>query len=413
MVAVPFIYFSILLLYVVKKRTFFCVASLLLLVYVIISFFSIVIEETNAYDNTCPNVKVTLIPTILYCVLLTIAITPFLAFHDEKIKNIGQIRDSKYINFVVYVFFMIFVLLIVLTGEDIIRNQMLLSVNENLKADIRLGRVDAVSLSGFSLQIAQKCRLFSSASLLLLPIFFYSLCFWKKKWYYNMAIFIGSMSTIPAALLQLDRSRIVYWGMVFVASFAFFYKFLPQKKKKIISIIGLVFLSFIVLYIGYMNLMRFSNKSYESDHYLISYLGQSFLNFCTNYERINLHEYSIVGAFPILNKLLGGEDLLYWYDFVSRTHRGLFIMNFSTFLGEFISEIGVLFTILWTIGFNRIAVLFLKHKNQENISFFKMNIFFVLLLVPYCGIFAHYFHEAFLNLATLGFVWAVYISSKK
>lgn len=413
MVAIPFIYFSILLLYVVKKRTFFCVASLLLFVYVIISFFSIVIEKTNAYDATCPYVEVGLLPAILYCVLLTIAISPFLAFHDEKIKSVGQIRESKYINYVVFFFFMIFIILIVFTGKDIIRNQILLGANENLKADIRFGRIEAVSLSGMPLEIIRRCRHFSSASLLLIPIFFYSLCFWKKRWYYNMIILIGSMSTVPAALLQLDRSRVVYWGMVFAACFVFFYKFLPRKQKKIIIFSGLVFLSLVFFYVFYMNVMRYSNSTYESDHYIISYLGQSFLNFCTNYERINLQEYSIVGSFPILNKLLGGEDLLYWYDYVSRTHRGLFIMNFSTFLGEFLSEIGVFFTILWTVCFNRIAVLLLRHKNKEDISFFKMNIFFVLLLIPYCGIFVHYFHDAFLNLATLGFVWAVYSSSKK
>lgn len=413
MVTIPFIYFSILWIHIVRTRTVFCIASLLLFVYMIISFFSIIIVETNGYDDTCPYVKVQFAPTLLYCGLMTLVISPFLAFHDERIKMIGTVEESKYVDWLVYLYFFTFILLIVLTGKDIVRNQMLLSVNANLKGDIRFGREDLItSVSGTLLFIATKLSAFSRGSALILPVFFYSLCFWRKKIYYHFFILIGSTSAILSSLLSLDRSGVVYWLMIFIACFIFFYKFIPKKKKKVINILLTGFTSVVILYVIYMNTMR--NSGEMEIHNLISYIGQSFLNFCTNYERLHLNDYSIAGVFPVLNKhVFGGEDLIYWYDYVARTHKGLFIMNFSTWAGEFLSEIGIFFTCLWAVVFNFISSNFLKRYNQEYVSFFKLIAFFLLLLVPYCGIFVHFYHNSNVNIVAFFILIIVYKSSKR
>lgn len=414
MIAIPFIYFLFFFIYVVKRKTIKSLVSVVLLLYTITSLGAILIDFFNAYGGSCPETKINFTPTILYCSLITLILIPFLQAKDEKIQHISIIKNTFFIDIMVYIYFGIFLFMILFLTPDIIRNMTLANIDENIKADFRFGNINYLTVGGWELSIAKRCMQLSTGSLNLLFIFFYSICFLKKKLLYNLMILLGSLTTCISSLITLDRSRIVYWLMVFILCTAFFYRFMNQKTKSVIIKAGIIFLSMGVIYIVIMNILRFGNRSdMDTNYFLLSYLGQSFINFCNFYEHLFLSEYSIHAAFPIIYHWFGeGSSSIAanWFE-VIQARSGIFIMCFSTFLGEFLSTIGLFNTILWCLGCYISLKILLRRKTLQSISFFKLHLMFVLINIPYLGIFAHFYHEYTLNICTIIFLIISYISN--
>lgn len=392
MIAVPFIFFCFLFLLYVKKAGFKSISTLLIGVYLTISFFAILIDRMNLYSNICPYVDIHIESALIFCGLLYITILPFLKAKDNKISKINPCTYTKWIDLLVYFYFYSLIIIILLTYQDLIRNIILLGANENLKADFRFGREEVLHLSGFPLMIYQRLRFFSSSSLMLLFVFFYALAFWKKKTKYYIIIFIGSLGCIYDSILYIDRSAIVYWMMFFILCAGFFYRFLQDKQKKIIKIVGLIALGLISCYVIYVNISRFSNHDISAGEFIISYLGQSYINFSLFIQELELPNYTSIHVFPFTNHLIypeyRGED---WYLYV-QNKTGIFIMCFSTFIGEFISNMGLFNTIIWCIAFSLISFHLLKRKNINEITSSQLFLLFALVCMPYLGILVSFYH---------------------
>ncbi|WP_373134256.1 O-antigen polymerase [Phocaeicola plebeius] len=413
MIAVPFIFFSFLFLKYKKKTGLKSIPTLLTGVYMTISFFAILIDRMNLYNSICPYVDIKIESAFLFCGLLYITILPFLKANDNKISKILPCTTTKWIDLLVYFYFYSLIIIILLTYQDLLRNIFLLGANENLKADFRFGREEVVHLNGVPLMIYQRLRFFSSSSLMLLFIFFYALAFWKKKTRYYILIFIGSLGCIYDAALHIDRSAIIYWMMFFVLCVCFFYRFLQEKQKKTIKVIGIITLGLILCYIIYINIARFSNLDISAEEYIISYLGQSYINFSLFIQELNLPSYTTIHVFPFTNHLVDPEFIgTDWYMYV-QNKTGIFIMCFSTFIGEFISNMGLINTIIWCIAFSFICFRLLKRKQINEISSSQLFLLFALVCMPYLGIMASYYHVYAREIGALLFYFVFRISEHK
>lgn len=413
MIAIPFFFFLVLFVHYVKKASIMSIPALLLGAYVTTSFFAILIDGMNLYSNICPKVDINFTSSVIYCTLLYITFIPFLKVKDNKIAEIRPVTTTKWIDLLVYFYCGSFFIIALLTYQDLIRNVMLLGVNENLKADFRFGREEAVHLSGVPLMIYQRLRFFSTSSLMLLFVFFYALAFWRKKVWYYVCIFIGSLGCIYDSILHIDRSSIVYWLMFFVLCACFFYRFLQDKQKKNIKLLGLVVAGLIVCYVLYINIARFSNTDNSAGGQLISYLGQSYINFSLFVQDLNLPSYSTIHVFPLTNRFIDpdfrGED---WHLYV-QNKTGIFIMCFSTFIGEFISNMGLVNTVIWCLAFSLLCRRLLKRKTAKEISLSQLFLIFALVCMPYLGIMVSYYHVYARELGAILFYIVLKISERK
>lgn len=416
MLYVPFIYFSLFWYYTIKKCGKISMASLLVFVYVLTSFFCILLDITDAYQRNCEKIEITLIPTFLYCGLLTLTICPFLKINNRSVRSILPVQNPKVIDWIVYVYAIMFLLMVILLTPDLLRNWALAEVNDNLKAELRFGGEKSITLTGWKLLIANRCVLLSFGSLNIIPIFFYNLCFRKKKIWFHIITLMGSMTLLFTSVLNQDRSRIVYWMMLFSLCYAFFHKFMSENKKVLMKKVFIAILGVGVAYVAIMNIRRFASgygNNFESLLGLINYAGQSFINFCHFFENIHLDKINISAGFPITSYVLGiNIDSAEWYDYVEK-NAGFYAVVFSTFIGELISYMGIPLTILWILLFYVISQKSVRLNKTGNISFCKFLVIYTLISVPYLGIFVHYFHAFITEFLSILFILLSYFASYK
>ena len=116
MIFVPFVYFSIFFALMWRKQKSFNVGSIITLFYIISSFFAILIKTNNLWIFHFPEIKI--IPTFLYCTLLTVSILPFYKFRSDKIKFI-TLQNSKVFIPISWILIILSFISLALTINDI------------------------------------------------------------------------------------------------------------------------------------------------------------------------------------------------------------------------------------------------------------------------------------------------------
>ena len=363
-----------------KKCGKISMASLLVFVYVLISFFCILLDVTDAYQRNCEKIEINLLPTITYCGLLTLTIYPFLKINDRNVKEFKLVQNPKVLDWIVYIYAVMFFVMVILLTPDLLRNWALAEINDNLKAEIRFGGEKAITVTGWKLWVANRCVLLSFGSLNIIPILFYNLCFRKKKLCFHIITIMGSMTLLFTSVLNQDRSRIVYWMMLFSLCYAFFHKYMDSSLKTRMKKIFVAMFGIVVAYV---------------------------------FEDIDLSKINITAGFPITSYLLGiNIDSADWYDYVENS-TGFYAVVFSTFLGELISYMGIPLTLLWVFFFYIISMKCVHLNNKYSMTFCKFQVIFTLICVPYLGIFVHYFHAFITEFLSIVFIILAYFASHK
>lgn len=416
MLYIPFIYFALFLYYTTRRCGKFSMPTILVSVYVLASLACILLDITDAYQRNCEKIEIHIVPTLMYCGLLTLTIRPFLSLGERSVNHFAVAVNPKILDRTVYVYSFVFLLMLILLTPDLLRNWALAEVNENLKADFRFGGEKAITLSGWKLYLANRCVFLSFGSLNIIPIFFYNICFRKKKLWFHVLTILGSMTMLFTSVLNQDRSRIVYWMMLFVLCYAFFHKFMDSKLNANIKKALYVLFGICVAYVAIMNIRRFSSgygDGWESVLGLINYSGQSFINFCHFFEKIDLDRINITAGFPVTSYLLGiNIDSMDWYDYVEK-NTGFFAIVFSTFIGELISYMGLSLTLFWIFLYCMLTNKCVKLSRNGTISFYKFQVIFTLICVPYLGVFAHYFHGFITEFFSIVFIVLAYFATHK
>lgn len=413
MLYIPAIFFFILFLYAKKRNGFMNTGTILPLLYCIISIGAILIDAVDAYGHICPKVDIRSESAFLYCGLLFITMIPFVNNSENKIQKVQILKKTFFIDIIVYFYFALFIVLITLIYNDIIRNLTMLAINDNMKADIAYGNVEYTTLTGWKFNIAQKLRWLSAGSMNVIFIFFYSVCFLKKKKMFYVAAIVGSLSVCISSLLTLDRSKFMYWMLTFILNFVFFYRYMGKNVKKRLMAVGGTVASAILIYVAIINIMRFTDSTDNGANYhLLSYMGQSYLNFCTFNQDFKLDNmFTTMDVMPLYNALSGGMNSLDWYS-LTESKSGVFTMCFATFAGMLLIEIGLPLTILWCVVYNRISAWVVKRKKESEITFFRAYLYMTVINAIYLGIFIYYYHEIWLNLTTTLIMIAAYFASK-
>lgn len=413
MIAIPFVFFLYLFVKYYKKNGLYSISTGLLGIYTVLSFFAILIDLTDSYSRICPYIDISIESPILFCGLLYLVMHPFLNVRETDIISVTSVKKYTYIDALVYLYFFVFIGIVLLTYQDLFRNLQLLALNDNLKADFRFGREEVLSITGFKLYLYNRLRILSFGSLNLVFLLFYTLAYRKKSWKYYVALILGSLTSAYDGIVHIDRSTVVYWGMVFILCTLLFYKKLNDSNKTFIKYILGVFGGLLLVYVAFINIMRFSSGDMHSDNYFISYLGQSYINFCTFVQELELPEYSTIHVFPVLNNIVNheyhSED---WQMFVE-WKTGIFIMCFSTFVGEFISNMGIWWTILWCVVFSFICRRLLRREYSGEIKLSQYYLLFALLCMPYLGVFASYYHVPAREYTALLFYLVIRFSESK
>lgn len=395
MIAVPFIYFSILLMIIIRKHGFDISAGIVAL-YVTTSLFALLIYRLDLQPLS--NIPINFIPTVVYCLLISICIYPFYRFSSNKIKYI-QMHNLKLFEWIVYIYFISFVLYMILYIVEI---KLILSgdFSEMRRAIYRGDFSLETQYSGVLKFIATSTGFIGNFSFIMLLFFFYSIAFLdKSKWFNGMAL-LGSLTYVAIGILGIDRSKMFYYILIFVLLFILFYKHFSVKQIKRILLMALVVLSIMLFYIITVTNSRFSKKSeFDSKGSIIVYAGQPFIFFCDFWDHYSLPDVSTKFFLPATHKYIlkdgnGATDHNAEIERKTGKNAGLFY----TFLGNFLIDWGILGPFIYCMIFIILTLVFLRRKQRNSLSFSKLIRLFLLVLVPYFGAILYFYTSATLTI---------------
>lgn len=406
MIAIPFIYFTILLIFILKTKKTFDISAYLVSLYVVISFFSIMIDINDLRSLDTLNYDISIIPTIIYCFLLSLTIWPFYKFNGTTLTSI-TLNKPKLFNFIVYLFFGSFILILFTSIGSIV--QILSGDANELRGALNDGEAiaDIPAAGGIFGPFFILANILGGFSIVMLLFYFFSISFLKRSKFFNTLILLSSLTIIIIGILGVDRSKTVYWMLTFGLMLILFWRHLSKQRRKKIFKLSSLLLGLGIAYFISITLSRFGEREVGAEGGMISYAGQSFINFCFFFDMVEYKEFSLQRIFPLFYKLfidngIEGSGALN-DDILLKT--GKFAGIFSTFVGDIMIASGKIATVVFCVFYNLVANIALKWKNKKHIYFHQILTLFCLITFPLLGPFV-YFYATFPR--TLALIFCVF-----
>jgi len=400
MIYVPFIYFSALFIYIYKKNGI-DVSSYIVALYIITSFFAILIHHFDYQPLS--QYKLSIIPTIVYCGLVSLAIYPIFRFKSNNINGIS-FSNIKFINFITYFYFLSFIILVIAYKDDIIFRFTYGDFRE-MRGDDDLG---LQQYPGIFESILLPIRAFANLSYIMIFIFFFSISFLRKSTFFNFMAITGSLPVILIGILGIDRSKSFYWIIILGLSIVLFWKYIDKKKKiKIIPIVSTL-LILTVIYMVLVTNSRFGERDTGNKGGVITYAGQSYINYCYFWDNFeNPGGLSTKYLFPATHYWIIGDyqgEVPYQKDLHLKTRKDPGV--FYSYLGSFLVDSNKPGPFIITILYLLLCSLIFR-KNKGVIGFENLFYVFFLLIIPACGAISYIYTSHYMTFSII--VWILFL----
>lgn len=408
MVYIPLIYFFIYFIITYRRnKTIFNIGEIITLFYIVSSLFSVIIYKTNLWQQanygSFPTINI--LPTVLYCGLITICIEPFsrLVIIDVNIQE----SDSKNDTFMIISWILIILNLIFLVWTF---SQVLTTLRGNLQNIRSLYYSSGANLKKpFYIIPSYYAKQFSP---ILLLFFFYSLIINEKKRFLSVMLLVSSTVQAFSSIVNASRTEVVYWLMTLVVLYALFYNKLSNRNKKfILSLISIISI-LAAIYLLAVTLSRFSFRSYGTGGGLILYIGQPFLQFCKIYEQYTFDgQLHFERTFPIVCSIFNGTfDVQAYRDYQS-ARIGAETGVFLTFLGDAMLDFGKLGMCIYSFAISFISSSVLKKYINCDFTLGSLIIITLLFRIPLLGIFADMYLAINTSVMILGSLFLAFLFS--
>jgi len=234
------------------------------------------------------------------------------------------------------------------------------------------------------------------ASWIMMFLGFYCIFIQKLPFKYFIFFLLASIIGPLGGILGLDRSKVAYWIIALIGCYIFFRPYIEEKvrRKYVIFMVSLVGL--LAIYLILMTESRFSEASNDvlsgSQVSVISYLGQSFVNFCfflDEFEAPFLNP-GVIMPFTFNSLLHGYVSVVEWqYHLSMVSHREIGV--FYTFLGQIKIAMGTIAMWLYAIFVFLTPNLILGNGNKRAKTLYNSFIYFLFASIPMLGLFVYYY----------------------
>lgn len=398
MLYIPFIFFSFLLYKIIKKNGFdvsACITSM----YVVISFFSIILghdDHEYPYGNYS-KVEISFIPTFVYCSTIGLCIYPFYKYNSNQERTLKKIRDTRFLDVIVYGYLFVFIFLIAVFWKDILFRIAFGDLGELRNMQYAGQLSNALDTKGGIIRvIGGLFTVIGDGAYFLIPCFFYSLSTLRKSRLYMFFILLGSLTPVILGFIGIDRSKTAFWICLFILSFFMFRKYLVTKEqKKILMQMFAVVGSFLLFYLAAVTISRFGERDEGTSGGLLVYLGQPFINFCNIWDNIDTNHFFFSRALPLTTFALygsSGTEELVDYIISSYSRSGLHLNVFFTFIGMFLVDMGhfaaIIVPILLFLIINKVTESF---RPKKFVTLSSMIVLFAFATILQCGIVTYFY----------------------
>lgn len=386
------------------KRYGFNISVYAACLYTVTSFFSCLLISGPSKSDYLPYVD--LGPTLLFWILITLVISPFNKFKIGKPIILGKAFSIyKKIGWVHIALFFLVVFLLVSDVIAILTSGSIASIRTD-GSGMGVSRIS----NGFLRALVIS---FSELSVIMLPFLMYGLSHFKLSRVFKIGLLISSFSIILLGMSYADRSKTFFYIIIFGLSFTIFKPyFSKQQMCKLLAPIAICF-ALMIVYLIFVTTQRFGGGD-DAQSSIISYAGQSYLNFCRFYKTYTPFSANYHLFFPLTyyfaidgyNGMVGVGEEVYLFT-------GEFINVFYTFLGSVLVDSGKYSMIVFAIVLFIIEYIVVSLCRKSSVKFFSIIILFIVAIIPTTGIIYYYYSEPIKVLGIYMWVILCLILNKK
>lgn len=412
---IPAIYFSILSAFLFMKRGLDA-STYISLIYTATSVLAIGIDVMGLNPNLITLAS--LLPTILYCLLLTLFILPAYFIDLNSFQGIA-FRSQKFLRIMTYVYFGSLVLFVAAYFRDF---QFIISYGDFGELKNLVYEGDAYQLSSYPTIIElflYPVRIIVGSSVIMIFIFFFNITFLKEKWWINVMALVSSASVIIDGILHIDRSATFFWVLLIGLAVAMFWNFMSAKIKSIAVGFSAALVIGAATYALAVTKDRFEERDGGSEGGIVNYLGQPYYHFCEFWDFYPAPDgITTKSLFPSLHVFIfkdyaGGVayqqemglktnmDLGVFY-----THLGSFILSAGNF-GPFMIT-GVYLLVFYFLTKEKDPITSRKNKTEKYFPFEKLMVIYFLLCIPVVGCISYYYENYYVEAFTYLTIFALY-----
>lgn len=412
MIAVPFIYFSLLTGFFYVRNKQFNLPVFTCLIYAVSSFFAILIDIFDLRYPDTVNYDISFFACFIYCALLTLCMIP-IQVYANRVQTIEPVQKTRLLKGLAYVAGVYGVFFILMSMSQVV--VMLTSDMGEMRANQYAGE----GLDGFMASWPRVIRLpFSLLNMIFgcpwISIFlaFFCLVIQKLPARYSVMYIIGSLMGPISGIIGADRSNIAYWMLSLAACYVFFRPYMSAALKRKFIIAASILVVLFGLYLAAMTISRFEDSDAGDGRVdgtqggLISYFGQSYTNFCYFFDTFETPCPTLRLLFPFTYyQILGFEgDTVAWQSYLTNL-TGVFIGIFPTYIGHIMITAGFPIALLFCIVFF-IVSNFMLRKLSQNTSLYHSYILMAIATYSILGVFTHYYASASHTFSLISF-WII------
>ncbi len=396
----PFLYFTALTIYWwIKHRGFdVCVYISALYAFTSACAAAIVLGDLVDTENgllfDAYDLELGIIPTLLYCAIITAGIFPFSMVFNKEIKR-AEAPSSFILEGFCWLLFFIFLISFYLIADSTI--EILSGDLSTVRSDHYDGIESPAEIKAQSLHpFFGYVLYFRQATILGLPLFFYYHCFGHKPWWFKAMLIITSLCLPIYGMQMADRTEFTFYGMMYIFCLIFFKKFLTRRFKRRLFAFGSPFIIAALIYLVAVSQARFAQGDDNEKAYIsaLHYAGQSYLNFCYFWEHAKFEHIAPEREFPFTSHTFFGIDCDTDRRFERSGQQGFQITVFATFAGDIMLDLSPVGAVLWAIIFFFLCISSIRYAHKENYDIGDVLVIFTLAAVPIFGIFYYRYYAS-------------------
>lgn len=395
MIAIPFIYFSVLALFFFIRHRKIDLATFISLLYAITGYFSIQLYGTGSFAGH----SMTGWAVLAYCGLITLMLLPIAMNSNAKITSIKPITNVKLFKIVAWVAFGYFVIWAFLAFNSI------MSILTGDMGEARTALYQGISQDSWMARLPGPIRLVCAglnmilgAPWIMLFLAFYSIAILKLPVKYFVLFLLVSTQGPLGGIMGADRSATAYWIIGLLACILFFYSFMSKKEKKWISLFSIILIGAFSIYLSAMTVSRFEDRHAIGgvEGSLIAYFGQNFINFCHFFDTYTTPETTMEIMFPFIHNYVlgtgfgGAVGTQEYFSLLTGVETGIFY----TFLGQILFSAGKVPMTIYAVVVSCLSLFMLKRPKKRVANMRDCYLQLLFASVLFMGLFVHYYAGA-------------------
>lgn len=341
MIALPFVYFSILGAFFFYKEKSWGMDLAATTLLIAISFFAIMVDINDVYGDYGINEKCYTFPTLLlFCVQWTLVLWPIHIISRIPFEKHPAIKDK--LLYIIFTLVAVSSLLMIVNNIDKIRDAMIMDfvdVRHEHYQDMQSGASGEANY----FMLIPNILVSTPFPTLALFFWFYMKAFIKCPMFLRAGMLISSIVQAILAIITAGRAAMIYWIFDFFMLYSFFLRYLTVSVKRKINWIASAIGILVAIIFVNITISRFTEAGRNTDP-LVSvygYAGQHVNNFCMMIQEGDAAPFQIGRIFPLTNKIINGKSfrLFDHYEEINK-HINILVNVFDTFGGEIYLDIG-------------------------------------------------------------------------